>query len=169
MLKICTAIAFLMWMLVTSYMCWDMYTHRPSVDKQPSIVQVATAPATGVITSNQVYWITRLDGIQNAFKTICGVSLTTLMLLIFALLIIPIPEKDQDKIKRSISYIFCLLFLAGSSSGVAALLVPTTKEAATIYLLPKLVNSEFVQKELPAESREAYGLFKEYLKAAVKK
>lgn len=41
---------------------------------------------------------------------------------------------------------------------------PTTKEMAFIYVIPKIVNSEMVQKEIPKEVKELYPIAKDFLK-----
>ena len=39
---------------------------------------------------------------------------------------------------------------------------------AAIKILPAIINSEFMQKELPAEAKELYILAKEYIKDQIK-
>jgi len=51
---------------------------------------------------------------------------------------------------------------------VFSILLPSTKEAAILIIAPKVLNSDFVNKDLPAESKELYDLAKKYLKGKVK-
>lgn len=39
--------------------------------------------------------------------------------------------------------------------------IPTTRQMAAILVIPAIVNSEFMQKDLPADLREIYTLAKE--------
>jgi len=63
----------------------------------------------------------------------------------------------------TIAWLFCLL------CGLAGTLTPTTKEASVLYIAPKVINSEFVNEDLPEEAKELYGLAKQYLKDQVEK
>jgi len=47
----------------------------------------------------------------------------------------------------------CLLFFAPLRA-----LCPDSKTLAGMYIIPKVVNSEFVQKQLPADAQQVYGL-----------
>jgi len=48
-------------------------------------------------------------------------------------------------------------------------MIPTTQEAAVLYVAPKVINSEFSQETLPQEAKELYGLVKEYLEEQTSK
>ena len=52
---------------------------------------------------------------------------------------------------------------------VFSVFIPNTKQAAMIFVAPKIINSEFMQEDLPAETRELYELAKEYLKCEIEK
>ena len=51
-----------------------------------------------------------------------------------------------------VTFIICAGLLAA---------VPTTRQMAAILVVPAIVNSEFMQKDLPADLREIYTLAKE--------
>jgi hypothetical protein len=91
-----------------------------------------------MITSWDIYWITRLDSI-NAFLAICSILSIAIFILVGST-----TEGFEDYRNRkkifviSISSIFLLT--------MSALLTPTTKEFAVIYLAPKIINNEQVQK-----------------------
>lgn len=79
-------------------------------------------------------------------------------------LIASIPERDNDDIQTlgrvikktvlvSWGALFVVLFLQAA--------VPTTRQMAAILVVPAIVNSEFMQKDLPADLREIYTLAKE--------
>jgi hypothetical protein len=62
-----------------------------------------------------------------------------------------------------------LAYIATAVTIVIGMLIPSTKEMAVIIVAPKIVNSEFVQEDLPEEAKELYGLAKQYLKEQVEK
>jgi hypothetical protein len=47
-------------------------------------------------------------------------------------------------------------------------MLPTTKEMATIYVIPKIANSNFVNETLPAEMKDIYGMAKQWMKETLK-
>ena len=59
-------------------------------------------------------------------------------------------------------------FIVGMLLILMGVAVPTTKQAAVAFVVPPLINSEFVQKELPAEAHEVYDLAKVWLKDIAK-
>lgn len=96
-----------------------------------------------MITSTQLYWITRLDGISTTAGTICiliGIAL-------FLMILINIQDnfiKFKCWLVVSITLVLFLLIV---------IFVPTTKEMAAILILPKILNSQTANKainELPA-------------------
>ena len=90
-----------------------------------------------MITSWDIYWITRLDEL-NAFFGIIGAF------LIMGGLLLHIPgaidewgerAKKKLKIGIAIGVVFCLVVS----------FLPTTKEVCAIYLIPKVANSEKIK------------------------
>jgi hypothetical protein len=47
-------------------------------------------------------------------------------------------------------------------------MIPSTKEMATIYVIPKIANSTFVNETLPAEMKDIYGMAKDWMKTTFK-
>jgi predicted ferric reductase len=84
-----------------------------------------------------IYWITRLDNIC-AFLTI------VLMMFITAICIMKfILEINFDKIKMKYkigAYVLITII------GFLLIFIPNTKEAVAIYLIPKIINNEQIQK-----------------------
>jgi hypothetical protein len=64
------------------------------------------------------------------------------MLMLGPIIINVVFEDDGGKYRKSLLGVFvlCVIVAIGGS------LIPSTKEAAAIYLLPKIVNNEKVQK-----------------------
>ena len=123
------------------------------------------------MSSFDLYLITRLDYINSAAgigSFICCIifGMAFVVMLRFKLCEYSDDPKDAEEWKgfipaykaiRSMALLGFLVFLP------VFILVPTTKEAALIYALPKIVNNEDVR----AESKEIYELCKSALKGAV--
>lgn len=107
-----------------------------------------------MITPMQVYWITRLDGI-NEFLIIMAFIL--FLVLVGIIISRNIDDKKiWDKTTFKLSFIAIILFFL-------AVFIPTTKEMVTIYMLPKIANSQMVQ-ELPDDMKNLKLMALEYLK-----
>jgi hypothetical protein len=91
-----------------------------------------------MITSWDIYWITRLD-------SICVVAAVTWIALgiIMAVVIGPVLiEGKWDSAKR----FFRVGVVVACSALFIGVFTPSTKEFAAIYLIPKIANNEQVQK-----------------------
>lgn len=55
------------------------------------------------------------------------------------------------------------LFALAGFFWFAANLLPSTKEALVIVVVPKVVNSDFVQQDIPEETKAVYRYLKDYL------
>ena len=97
-----------------------------------------------MITPQLVYWITRLDNIQMVFGTMAillgagGVAITVAICGVYC------NTEDKTAFKYLWLWIPILFVIAIST------LIPSTKDAALIYMLPKIANSELV-KEVPQD------------------
>ena len=99
------------------------------------------------MTSSLVYWITRLDAIQNVCECVAiGMVFITLGYIIVR--IYEAVEGETENFRK-----LCKLFRVGVVLlvifSILATFIPSTKEAAAIYMLPKIANNEDVQ-EIPA-------------------
>ena len=88
-----------------------------------------------MITTEMVYWIVMLDKISVAFL---------IFAVIFGLILFLFTEskiKDRDDLPwyYPVWIVLELFFICG------AVFLPNTKQMATIYLLPKVVNNEKIQ------------------------
>jgi hypothetical protein len=125
------------------------------------------------ITSWQLYWITRCDALVGVAAP---VAFTLGMMLFFAeviTIIMSAAQADECNSKGVNAVLPQVRRLRGWLTGLFVFFfavyafVPTTREAATIILLPKALNSEFVNQTLPQETQELYGLLKAWLKDQV--
>ena len=119
------------------------------------------------ISPFELYMILKLDDIRDLF-TILAIPLWPFCILsaigFIIWLIVSIPERDNDDvqtlgrgIKKTVLVSFGALFVIVLLQAV----IPTTRQMAAILVIPAIANSEFVQKDLPADLREIYTLAKE--------
>lgn len=130
-----------------------------------------------MITEKDLYWLTRLDGIRDALHGVCFVFGILSVVVVWgwiAFYIGAVSEysfsewyegvKNKIKVFIGISSLVLGLF---TCTWIAIVLVPSTKEAAFIYLTPKIVNSTFVQ-ELPKDALDIKTLAMDYVKEKLK-
>ena len=88
-----------------------------------------------MITTEMVYWIVMLDKISGAFL----VSAVTFGFILLLFAVYTITDGDDFPWHYPVWVVLELFFICG------AVFVPNTKQMATIYLLPKVVNNEKIQ------------------------
>ena len=116
------------------------------------------------ITAEMIYWITRLDYIQGMFVALSiFTGVVTLFLVFWTIASFAAASEDKEEYKvawRSLRY-------TGISTCVVwvficcAVFTPSTNDMCMIYVVPKIVNSDFVQEDLPKDAREIYDLAKQ--------
>lgn len=92
-----------------------------------------------MITSWDIYWITRLDGLTGLFLAIAIILFTA------AFICLPMGDVGKGEIfyyKKWIIGLFC----AGFIFYILYIFTPSTRSFAAIYLIPKIVNNEQIQK-----------------------
>jgi len=95
-----------------------------------------------MITGWDIYWITRLDAIKGL---IVGFLTITILIMIVLAVIVYICWDEFNEVrplKRTIKIITPLIIFFGLSLAF----IPSTKEYAAIWLIPKVANNEQVQK-----------------------
>ena len=130
-----------------------------------------------MINESMLYWITRLDYLQqmcSAFAVIFGVVGAIFLIGVIGAWIGMETESATSGCEETVARIlpFCKaarkgLFICGGIfmlSMVGTVFVPSTAEMAMIKVIPPIANSDFVQKELPEEARDLYRYAKAYLK-----
>lgn len=88
-----------------------------------------------MITTEMVYWIVMLDKISGAF-VLFAVIFGFLLFLFTAFIL---TEEEEFPWHYPMWIVLELFFICG------AVFIPNTKQMATIYLLPKVVNNEKIQ------------------------
>ena len=126
-----------------------------------------------MITENTIYWITRLDNIRYMSVLVCLIGILVGAFAFYRWW--DIHDRwwlSEDSYLAHMAWVFfpgllaAVLFLVGCG---ILLFVPSTKEMVAIKLIPKIVNSEFTQKELPEEAKELCTLAKRLLADKVTK
>ena len=105
-----------------------------------------------MITSWDIYWITRLDFISD-----CLIAPAIIFGIVFAVLFIitliwrfdkPEKEEEQRVAKKAFIYTLAALFVFMACLSAYGL-VPNTKNMIAIYAIPKTANNEQVQQIPP--------------------
>ena len=113
--------------------------------------------ATTIITPTQVYWITRMDNISDAFVIIMIASIFALILLIVVICGL-IGDGSYDSADSLWPFARCAI-VATVISILGAILTPTTKEICATLLIPAVANNEKVQ----GLGEDFYDLAKEWM------
>ena len=117
-----------------------------------------------IIDASTIYWITRLDALRVMEHILLASAIVAAVLGgIGAFLAIVPPDGDTELGKQLLRKLFVPNVVVALVLGVACVLTPTTKEAAAIYVVPQMVNSEQLQEEVG----ELYGLAKRWLEDQV--
>jgi hypothetical protein len=125
----------------------------------------------GDMTWQDVYWLTRFDAINTAMTVMCvAFGITAIVLLIIGLINRYDGYSAEDiKLGARVLKIATGFGVATLATMLLFVFIPTTKEAAVIYILPKVVNNEQVQK-IPAEGLKILeAKFDEWLDGMTKK
>lgn len=124
-----------------------------------------------MISGWTVYLILKLDSIRGVFLTgtvASGVLFAVLLVILTSYDISADPDDYDSKVSASLRKALVKAASAALLFLTLTVLIPTTRQFALIYIIPKVVNSDFVQKDIPAESRELYELGKDILKQTIK-
>lgn len=113
-----------------------------------------------------IFWlwlIFKADQLCELFKKtlIPLFSITTILAMFTVILAIFIYNSGAYHFSLTCLIILSCLNLA---SFIIVILLPTTKQLAAIYIVPKIINSSIIQETLPNEIKELYGLAKDYFK-----
>lgn len=97
------------------------------------------------MTSWQIYWLTRLDNIQNALRIVVMISfIASTMIAIFwsVYAFDSYREDDEDsKKEKALRGIFIRMIIIPICFGILLVSTPSSKEMAAIIIVPKLTNA----------------------------
>lgn len=127
-----------------------------------------------MITASELYWIFRCDSIHDiltASLIMLGIASAIGCIIILAMCFSSSwdddvrswfePKSDSDtsaerkQILTAVKCVACLLGIV-CMLAVGKVMLPTTKELILIKVLPEVVNSKFVQEDLPSDIRKLY-------------
>jgi hypothetical protein len=122
------------------------------------------------ITAWNLYWITRLDNIQVFLWTTAIISIVFFFGGFFSWMVchdnaINVTADERKKVEKFIAWMFVIALTLSS----LRVLCPSTKEMAFIIVTPKVWNSDFVQNEVPKETKELYQMAKSWLAEEIAK
>ena len=125
-----------------------------------------------MITPFELYLILQAD----ALLQLIGIGIILWFVLLFFVIIVAYQtalceeeqnkneNKDETNIKLGDFWTFVKGYLLiGFLLGSLVVIIPSTKNLIYIYSIPKIVNSEYVQEQMPEDVKEVYGSFKDYL------
>ena len=113
-----------------------------------------------MITPAQMYWLTRLDALNNLFVFMCVQPVILAGICLVCLPILIEGSKDHP-FNRFVRKMLCPAILLSFLGVLCMSLVPSTREMAAILVIPKIANSEKVQ----AVGGKIYDLATEWLEA----
>jgi hypothetical protein len=103
-----------------------------------------------MVTSWDIYWLTRFDGILGAFTRLCLVGVIGIAVSISIFV-------DTD-VKAALRWVKRSLMLLAIAA-IGCVFTPSTKEMAAILVIPKIANSD-TAKELAGLGIDIVGLAK---------
>jgi uncharacterized paraquat-inducible protein A len=102
------------------------------------------------MTSFDMYWFLKLDNICNFFSGVVFTSIVAIAVVAIVYGFISMDSYGEDenrtnfrKVVKKHSRWFIPLFVV---SVLGSIFVPSTKQAAVIYLVPKIINNEKIQQ-----------------------
>lgn len=100
-----------------------------------------------MITSWQVYWITRLDsanGVAIAAIVVCAICLA-ISAIVYAVSLDKYASTNTDEFRASTWKYGTRFLVALCLAIVAQVFIPTTREAVAISVIPRIANNEDLQ------------------------
>lgn len=102
-----------------------------------------------MITMTQMYWFTRLDSIE-CFFTLISIAVSCATVVAGCIWFIQRLETYDNDDRERLKHVFFKPIVWGSVLSAIflplAILTPTTKDMAIIYVVPKIVNNDKVQQ-----------------------
>lgn len=122
-----------------------------------------------MITTAQMYWLTRLDSVHSLLSGILVVTCIALGILsVIAGIATFVSDTEEDRRKAAFARrIWLSAALISLTAGIIQVFTPTTKEMAAIIVVPKIANSQLVTEKIPQELSELYTLAKQYMVATL--
>ena len=121
-----------------------------------------------MVSGWELYFVLKLDSFHAFFQTIGGIGLISSVL---GSIIATVASFDDDGTTRMIANkaasLFRKMLVVSVLFVVAGLLLPTTKQAAAVLIIPKIATNENVEM-ISDEAKSLYSLAKEYFLENIK-
>ena len=109
-----------------------------------------------------IYLFQQVDTFINFFTVVSVASgIASVFALFFWLAATQDGQDEMSVLFKRYCKVIILIFI---SSSLLYLLIPNRKTIAAMYFVPKIYNSEFVQKDLPDNMKELHGVFRTWIK-----
>ncbi len=101
------------------------------------------------MSESTIYWITRLDGVNNLLAWLIGILVILLVLsFICQLQVCDDDDSERKRLEPQVTRFITVLFWCVVATVLAAVFTPTTKEMVAIKVIPALANSRLADKSL---------------------
>lgn len=103
------------------------------------------------MSESTIYWITRLDGVNNLLAWLIGILVILLVLsfrLFCKLQVCDDDDSERKRLEPQVTRFITVLFWCVVATVLAAVFTPTTKEMVAIKVIPALANSHLADKSL---------------------
>lgn len=116
------------------------------------------------ITPSMMYWFTRLDAIDCVFAVLLTISAVWFIVTLVAFGINEPYDEDKKPYMRSFRWSAGVFIM----SLIVSAFVPTTKEMAMIYVVPRITESQIVKQDIPELYDLGVNALKERMKDSAK-
>ena len=103
------------------------------------------------MSESTIYWITRLDGINNLLACLIGILVIIFVLafcLAYALKNCDADDPERKRLEPEVKKVIVVSFWSIAAVALALVFTPTTKEMVAIKVIPALANSRLADKSL---------------------
>lgn len=98
-----------------------------------------------MISSMQIYWLSRLSFISNFFTFLTVVLTAAAIITTVTKIVFYVCDNEDDETVR-MGRVWKWVLIAWLVSILGAAFIPDSKDVAAIYVVPKIANSETVQE-----------------------
>lgn len=120
-----------------------------------------------MITAWQLYWILILDNIREATIVFSAISIVFAVLYTACTIVLISSDNNKENIYgRRMAWFISIPWIATILFALCGVFLPTTKQMATILVLPRILTEENIDK-IEEETGELYTLTKKWLEYQV--
>lgn len=121
-----------------------------------------------MISGWELYFVLKLDSFQSFFEVVGSIGLITSIGGSIIATVVSFDDDETNKVlaNKATSLLRKLLVVSGLFV-VAGLLLPTTKQAAAVLIIPKIATNENMEV-ISDEAKSLYSLAKEYFLENIK-